>query len=110
MAEPWELANLFYQAQVNGAARDRGSADNMLMALFGEEAARQRPYATMPARLAEAQMDRINAEPFAERAAQRRYKYSKAGQGADETASQVYEKDGMLYTVIDGVETALGPA
>lgn len=37
---------------------------NALMALFSEEAARQRPFATMPADLARANFDRQNALPF----------------------------------------------
>lgn len=39
-------------------------AQNALMNVFAEEAARQRPYATMPAVLAQAQFDRQNAEQF----------------------------------------------
>lgn len=39
-------------------------ARNALLTLFQEEAARQRPYAIMPAVLAQNQYERINAEPF----------------------------------------------
>lgn len=39
-------------------------AQNALMNIFAEEAARQRPYAVMPAQLAQSQFDRQNAEQF----------------------------------------------
>lgn len=39
-------------------------ANNALMNIFAEEASRQRPYAVMPAALAQANFDRQNALPF----------------------------------------------
>ena len=47
-------------------------ANNALMSIFAEEAARQRPFAVMPAALAQAQFDRQNALPFQIAAEQRR--------------------------------------
>lgn len=105
---PWDLISQFYQTNTNAAARDRSSADGMLLSIFAEEAARQRPYVTMPAQLALAQQDRVNAEPFAERAAQRRFKYSKSGQESSEEeggvttdadGNEIYVIDGKTYTV-----------
>lgn len=98
MATPWDLASLFYQSNMNAANQMRGDAQQTLLSLFAEEAARQRPYVTMPARLAEAQFDRQNAEPFAERAAQRRYRYSKAGQEEETTGGS------GVQTLEDGTE------
>lgn len=101
---PYAWAQNYASQESQRAGQRESDSTQMLLNLFQEEAARQRPYVTMPARLAEAQQDRINAEPFAERAAQRRYRNSKAGAAAvvsgDDGIKQL--EDGSWVEVIDG--------
>jgi hypothetical protein len=63
-SDPHRWAMQFGQNQQQRANQSQGDYQNALMAVFGEEAARQRPYATMPANLAEAQFNRENALPM----------------------------------------------
>lgn len=90
--DPYEWARMYYNQEGQRASQRDSEAQQMLMNIFQEEAARQRPYVTMPARLAEAELDRRNAEPYNERAAMRRYKYSKAGQ---EETDEAVSEDGI---------------
>lgn len=62
--DPFEWARMF--ARDASGMRDASLAhnDNALMNIFREEAARQRPYATMPAELAMRNIDRQNALPY----------------------------------------------
>ena len=102
---PYAWAQNLAQQESSRAAQRDNDATQMLLSIFQEEAARQRPYVTMPARLAESQLDRLNAEPFNERAAQRRYKYSKAGQGATDDSGDEGEfvgEDGKSYIRVGG--------
>lgn len=63
-SDPHRWAAAFAGQQQQRANQSQGDYQNALMAVFGEEAARQRPYATMPADLAEAQFNRENALPM----------------------------------------------
>lgn len=51
--DPFQLLMQFANSQSQAASQERSLAQNALMSVFQEEAARQRPYATMPAELAQ---------------------------------------------------------
>lgn len=98
-SDPYVWARDLAAREAQKLSQRENSADNMLLSVFQEEAARQRPYATMPARLAEAQYDRINAEPFQQRAAMRRYKTAKAAEAEGDDTSEVLEDGTEVITV-----------
>ncbi len=102
--DPQYWVKQFMQNSANMRAQGEGDAQQALMALFQEEASRQRPYVTMPQRLAEAEYDRRNAEPYNERAAQRRYRYSKAGQEGEDTGGggATVDEDGNEVVIVGG--------
>jgi hypothetical protein len=112
--DPYSWADQFAGTGENQLSQSRAQAANMLLSLFSEEAARQRPYVSMPANLAEAQFNRQNAEPFQIRAEQRRYAQNKALIGAraaaknggvdtgattDDQGNDVITIDGVTYSV-----------
>lgn len=63
-SDPHRWAAQFAQNQQQRANQSQSDYMNALMAAFGEEAARQRPYATMPADLAQAEYNRQNMLPY----------------------------------------------
>lgn len=63
-SDPHRWAAQFAQNQQQRANQSQGDHMNALMAVFGEEAARQRPYATMPAELAQSNFNRQNQLPY----------------------------------------------
>lgn len=114
--DPYSWVDQFAGTSSNLLSQARAQEMQGLLALFAEEGARQRPYVTMPAELAQRQQDRINAEPFDIRAEQRRYANQKAligaraaakdasgtdGGGAtvDENGNEVLTIDGVTYTI-----------
>jgi hypothetical protein len=62
--DPFSWADRVSDQGFNDKQNSEQYSRNALLTLFQEEAARQRPYATMPAVLAQAQFDRQNAEQF----------------------------------------------
>ena len=63
-SDPHRWAYQFSQNQQQRANQSQNDYQNALMAVFGEEAMRQRPYATMPADLAQANFNRQNQLPY----------------------------------------------
>lgn len=61
---PYAWAYQYAQTANQEAENARQRSERALLSLFAEEAARQRPYATMPATLAEAEFNRRNAMPY----------------------------------------------
>jgi hypothetical protein len=112
--DPYSWADQYSGNAANLLSQSRAHEMQGLLALFAEEGARQRPYVTMPANLAQAEYDRQNAEPYNIRAEQRRYANAKAligdraaakggtatgGATTDEEGNEVLTIDGVTYTI-----------
>ena len=114
--DPYSWVDQFANTSANMRSQAEAQKMQALLSLFQEEAMRQRPYVTMPAELAQAQQNRINAEPFDVRAEQRRYANSVAligarakakADAAGSTTGDVQmgkDENGNDVLIIDGVQ------
>lgn len=109
--DPYSWVDQFAGNGANQLSQARAHELQGLLALFAEEGARQRPYVTMPAELAQAEYNRQNAEPYDIRAEQRRYANQKAligaraaakADGTSDGGTLEYDEEGNEYLVIDG--------
>ncbi|MBU2051500.1 MAG: hypothetical protein KKH61_21325 [Gammaproteobacteria bacterium] len=106
-SDPYAWAQNFAAQEAQRSSQRESTSQQMLMNLFQEEAMRQRPYAQMPARLAEAEFDRRNSEKYNIRSEQRRYRnalaLAKAKAGDDVSAEGgSVDADGNEIIVVGG--------
>lgn len=99
--DPFSWARSFGDQQAQVAENSRARAQSVLMNLFQEEAARQRPYATMPAELARAEFNRRNELPYTIAAENRRLQ--------NEVQQRRYYNDLALQLAKDKAAAGLAP-